>query len=148
MNVKKSAMAPFYIEKDYKGDDNEMEFIKFLEESKNVLWWYKNGDSGSEFFSISYFNLEENKEKLFYPDWIFKVNGKIWIVDTKKGFTAESADTKYKAEALQQWLKGKKEFTGGIAVQDGPNGWKFNHNATYSYTPSFTKWDDLKNLFK
>ena len=147
MDVRKSAMTPFYIEKDYKGDDNEKEFIKFLEESKNVLWWYKNGDSGSEFFSISYFNPDENKEKLFYPDWIFKAKDTIWIVDTKKGFTAESADTKYKAEALQEWLKGKKEFTGGIAVQDGPNGWKFNRNTIYSYTPSFTKWDDLKDLF-
>jgi type III restriction enzyme len=146
INVKKSALKPFYIERDYKGEDNEKEFIKFLESNKDVIWWYKNGDTGSEFFSISYYNPEENKEKLFYPDWIFKTKNKVWIVDTKKGATAEITDTKYKAEALQEWFKGKKSFAGGIVVQDGPNGWKINHNNKYFYSPSFEKWDNLKDV--
>lgn len=145
MTVKKSAMKPFYIEKDYKGEDNEKEFIKFLEEHKSVLWWYKNGDSGSEYFSISYYNEDENKEKLFYPDWIIKTGKEIWIIDTKKGTTAELKDTKYKAEALQEWLKGRKGMSGGIAVQDGPNGWKLQSGKTYSYSQSFAGWKDLKN---
>lgn len=146
MDVKKAAMAPFYIEKNYKGEDNEKEFIKFLEESKSISWWYKNGDAGSEFFSISYFNPDENKEKLFYPDWIFKAKDKIWIVDTKKGATAELADTVYKAEALQEWLRGKKGFSGGIIVQDGPNGWMMNSNTKYSYSPSLKGWTALQDL--
>ncbi|MBP6912354.1 MAG: DEAD/DEAH box helicase family protein [Candidatus Pacebacteria bacterium] len=146
MSVKKSAMAPFYIERDYKGEDNEKEFIKFLEEHKAIEWWYKNGDSGSEYFSLAYYNPDENKEKLFYPDWIFKTKDKVWIVDTKKGSTAEIADTKYKAEALQEWLKGKKNIAGGIAVQDGPNGWKLNSGKKYTYSPSLNGWDNLKDV--
>lgn len=146
MKVKKCAMQPFYIEKDYKGEANEKEFIKFLEDNKDVIWWYKNGDTGSEFFSISYYNPDENKEKLFYPDWIIQTKSTIWIVDTKKGSTAEITDTKYKAEALQEWLKGKKGFAGGIVVQDGPNGWKVNTNKTYTYSPSFERWDNLKDI--
>ena len=120
--------------------------FKFLEESKSVAWWYKNGDAGSEFFSISYFNPDENKEKLFYPDWIFKAKDKIWIIDTKKGATAEFADTAYKAGALQEWLKGKKGLAGGIAVQDGPNGWKINPSTKYSYSPSLKGWLSIKDL--
>lgn len=147
MKVKKSAMKPFYIEKDYKGEDNEKEFIKFLEEHNNVVWWYKNGDSGSEYFSISYYNEDENKEKLFYPDWIIKTEKDIWIIDTKKGATAEFKDTKYKAEALQEWLKGRKGMSGGIAVQDGPNGWNLQSNKVYSYNHSMNGWQDLKDLF-
>jgi type III restriction enzyme len=147
MKVKRSAMSPFYIEKDYKGEDNEKEFIKFLEEHKSVLWWYKNGDSGSEYFSISYYNEDENKEKLFYPDWIIKTEKDIWIIDTKKGTTAELKDTKYKAEALQEWLNGRKGMSGGIAVQDGPNGWKIQNGSTYLYNQSFTGWKNLKDLF-
>ncbi len=143
MKVKKSAMSPFYIEKEYKGEDNEKEFIKLLEENKNVVWWYKNGDTGSEFFSISYYNQDENKEKLFYPDWIVKTNKDIWIIDTKKGVTAELKDTKYKAEALQNWIKGRKNFVGGIAVKDGPNGWKINSNNNYLYTQSLKDWNNL-----
>lgn len=140
MKVKRSAMEPFYISKDVV--DNEKSFIKFLDENKDVEWWYKNGDSGSEYFSISYYNQDENKEKLFYPDWIVKTKNKVWIVDTKAGFTAESNDTKYKAEALQEWLKGKKGFVGGIAVRDA-NGWKVNSNKEYSYTPAMKGWDQF-----
>lgn len=146
MKTKRCAMESFYIEKDYKGEDNEKAFINFLEENKNVVWWYKNGDSGSEYFSISYHNPDENKEKLFYPDWIIQTKDKVWIIDTKKGTTAEIADTKYKAEALQGWLKGRKGFDGGIAVQDGPNGWKLQNNAKYAYSPSLTGWKGLKDL--
>jgi type III restriction enzyme len=146
MNVKKSAMKPFYIEKDYKGEDNEKEFIKFLEEHKSVKWWYKNGDTGSEYFSIAYYNEDENKEKLFYPDWIIKTDKDVWIIDTKKGATAEMRDTKYKAEALQEWLKGRKGMSGGIAVQDGPNGWKIQNGKTYSYNHTFNGWINLKDV--
>ncbi len=150
--VKKSAMEPFWFEKTqaglFGGNDNEKNFIKFLEspQNKSVIWWHKNGDNGSEHFSISYYNPDENKEKLFYPDWIIKTKNGVSIVDTKAGITAESNDTKYKAEALQAWLKGKKNFDGGIAVQDGPNGWKINRNAKYSFDSSMKGWEvfDLK----
>lgn len=145
MPVKRCAMQPFYIEKDYQGEDNEKEFIAFLDGHKSVEWWYKNGDSGSEYFSIAFYNPDENKEKLFYPDWIVKTKTGAWIIDTKKGTTAELADTRYKAEALQLWLKGKKGFEGGIAVQDGPNGWKINNNGRYSYTPSLDGWMDMNS---
>jgi len=141
MKVKRSAMEPFYISKGVV--ENEKDFIKFLEEKDNDIdWWYKNGDSGSEYFSIAYYNADENKEKLFYPDWIIKSKKKIWIIDTKAGFTAESNDTKYKAEALQEWIKNKKEFDGGIAVKD-VNGWKINRNEKYTYEPAMKGWEVL-----
>lgn len=141
--VKKSAMEPFWIEKGMFGGVNEKSFVDFLESPKNkgVIWWYKNGDAGSEYFSISYRNPDENKEKLFYPDWIIQTKDAVYILDTKAGITAESNDTRYKAEALQAWLKGKKGFDGGIVVQDGPNGWKINRNAKYSFDSSMKGWE-------
>ena len=141
--VKKSALEPFWIKKNYAGRKNEEAFVKILEASKNVVWWHKNGDAGSEHFSISYHNPGESKEKLFYPDWIVKTKDRVLIIDTKAGFTADSNDTKYKAEALQMWLKDKKGFGGGIAVLDGPNGWKINQNTKYSYDSSLKGWDIL-----
>ncbi|PIR70003.1 MAG: restriction endonuclease subunit R [Candidatus Niyogibacteria bacterium CG10_big_fil_rev_8_21_14_0_10_46_36] len=150
LEVKKSAMEPFWFEKIpaglFGGANNERKFIEFLESPKNksVVWWHKNGDTGSEHFSISFYNPDENKEKLFYPDWIIKTKNSVLIIDTKAGITAESNDTKYKAEALQAWLKGKKGFDGGIAVQDGPNGWKINRNAKYSHDSSLKGWDVLE----
>jgi type III restriction enzyme len=143
LKVKKSAMEPFWIEKGMFGGINEKEFIEFLESPKNksIVWWYKNGDSGSEYFSISYHNPDKNQEKLFYPDWIIQTKDTIYILDTKSGITAESNDTKYKAEALQVWLKGRKGFDGGIVVQDGPNGWKINRNLKYSFDSSMKGWE-------
>lgn len=150
LEVKKSAMEPFWFEKIpaglFGGANNERKFIEFLESPKNksVVWWHKNGDTGSEHFSISFYNPDENKQKLFYPDWIIKTKNSVLIIDTKAGITAESNDTKYKAEALQAWLKGKKGFDGGIAVQDGPNGWKINRNSKYSFDSSLKGWAVLE----
>jgi type III restriction enzyme len=146
MKVKKCAMSPFYFEKDYTGEDNEKEFIKFLETHNNIVWWYKNGDAGSEYFSIPYSNPDENKESLFYPDWIIKTTTKTWVIDTKKDMTAKDPQTKYKSDALQEWVKAKKGFAGGIAVQDGPNGWRLNNNPEYSYKPSLEGWKKLNDL--
>lgn len=146
--VKRSAMEPFWIERDMFGGVNEKSFIEFLESSrnKNIVWWYKNGDTGSEHFSISYYNPDENKEKLFYPDWIVHTKEATYILETKSGMTAESSDTKYKAEALHVWLKNRKDLKGGIVVQDGPNGWKINSNATYSFDSSMKGWGVLEIL--
>jgi len=85
VKVKKCAMQPFFLEKEYKGRDNEKSFIDFLEENGDTVWWYKNGDFGSEFFSISYHSTVDNKERLFYPDWVIKTKKGVFIVDTKKG---------------------------------------------------------------
>lgn len=146
LDVKRSAVKPFYIAKEYPGKTNEGEFIKFLESSKNkvIKWWHKNGDSGSEYFSLSYYNPEENKEKLFYPDWIVKTEKFIYILETKDGITAEITDTKYKAEALQKWLKQKKEYIGGVVVKDGPNGWKINRKDEYNYTRAMNDFEILE----
>ena len=145
LDVKKSAMQPFWIEKAYTGRTNEENFVKFLEspKNKNIVWWYKNGDSGSEYFSISYYDPNESKEKLFYPDWIVQTKDVVYVLDTKGGMTANSDDTKYKAEALQAWLKSRKGFAGGIVVQDGVSGWKINLNPKYSYDASLNGWQVL-----
>lgn len=146
LKVKRCAMQPFFIEKEYKGRDNEKSFIDFLEENGAIEWWYKNGDFGSEFFSISYHSSVDNKEKLFFPDWIVKTKTKVFIIDTKKGDTAEGA--KERAEALQAWLKGKKGYIGGIAVQDGSNGWKINTSDVYEYTTALKGWKNLGDVLK
>ncbi len=146
LDVKKCAMSPFWIEAGMFGGLNEREFIDFLESPKNksIVWWHKNGDSGSENFCIPYYNLEENREKLFYPDWIVKTTNTTYILDTKGGITAQITDTLFKAEALQQWLKNHKGFDGGIVVNDKPNGWKINRQTRYSYEPSLKDWEILK----
>ncbi|PKM67805.1 MAG: restriction endonuclease subunit R [Firmicutes bacterium HGW-Firmicutes-19] len=71
----------------------EREFEKYIQESRYVKWFYKNGDKGQEYFSIVYQD-NSGKQKLFYPDYVVCLNDKVWIIETKGGFKAsgESED--------------------------------------------------------
>lgn len=147
VKAKKSAMEPVYMQKEYLGSVNEKKFIKYLESKTKVVWWYKNGDFGSEFFSIPYYNEKEKKEKMFYPDWIVRTKNKLLVLETKAGDTAESLDTKYKAEVLQKWLKRQKYgFVGGIAVEDG-GVWKVNTKEKYNSDLASKDWNILDYYF-
>jgi len=153
VELKHCAVEPFYMAKAYNGKANELNFIKYLEAKKGKIdWWYKNGSTGSEHFSIPYENPNEQKKELFYPDWIVKLKtGKVLIVDTKGGITASEPKTKWKAEALQQWFKEKNKdkniFKGGIVVNSSDI-WKLNNSESYSYNEQLTGWKILNDLFE
>lgn len=123
----KSFVQPFYLKKEYNGRINETKFIQFLEDSPNVVHWFKNGDSGKDHFAIKYFDSTEKRNRLFYPDWfVILDDGRICILDTKGGNTASSQETKEKAEALQVYLEKLNfvsdiKYVGGIVVimEDG-----------------------------
>ena len=112
---KKCALVTCYVNRKNK---NEMDFIEYLENNDSVKWWYKNGDSGSEHFSI-----KRDDGKLFYPDWFIKTKNDIWIVDTKGGFTAEGEQAQIRVQALNKWLKENKMFKGGL-VKPEKGEWK------------------------
>ncbi|MBI2123814.1 MAG: DEAD/DEAH box helicase family protein [Candidatus Wildermuthbacteria bacterium] len=124
-----------FVLKDYKGKNNELNFIEYLEsKDKQIEWWFKNGNQGKEYFAIKYFNNVDSKEALFYPDFIIRFkNGKIGIFDPKKDQTAEDPETADKAKALSLKLKELgKGYVGGIAVFE--NGvWNYNGSEKYNY---------------
>ena len=138
LEVTKNVYERFFNHKKYKGKENEEGFIKFLEVQENILWWHKQNDSGKENFAIEYFDSQENKERLFYPDFLIMTKeNKLFIVDTKKGDTAKSIETKNKAEALQKWIRENQKnydfgIFGGIVVFEHPV-WKINSNKIYEY---------------
>lgn len=129
MLSKKCALSPCYVNKDNK---NEKEFITYLEDNTSVEWWYKNGDNGSEHFSI-----KRSDGRLFYPDWFIKTKNDVWVVDTKGGFTAEGEQAEIRAHALQEWLRKNKEFKGGIVKQES-GVWKITQDVTLK------KWINLQ----
>lgn len=144
------ALDSFYVLKDYKGKENEMRFKDYIDaKSKDIEWWYKNGDYGKLHYAIKYFNTEEHKEELFYPDWIilFK-DGRIGIFDTKEGDTATSQETKDKALALSKRLKElSKKYVGGIVVFE--NGvWYYNNSEKYDYVKGKVGEDKNWKLFE
>lgn len=103
--------------------DSERAFEKFCENSIAVSWFYKNGDKGSEYFSIVYTD-NSGKLKSFYPDYILGlINGDTWIVETKGGFsrTGQSEDidifSPKKFEVLKAYLQ-KHHIKGGFVRKD------------------------------
>lgn len=101
---------------------SEKKFEKFCESCSAVDWFYKNGDKGDEYFSIVYVD-NSNHQKLFYPDYIVSVKGKVWIVETKGGFSksGESEDidifSSKKFKVLKTYLD-KHKLKGGFVRYD------------------------------
>jgi type III restriction enzyme len=135
----KSAMEPV-LTPDHM-PDNEKKFIDFLEDHAKVQWWYKNGDKGTEHFALPY--THNGKQNLFYLDWIIKTKSSLWIIDTKSGMTAKDAETKAKAESLQQWLKTQTGIEGGIVRP--ADGWFIHRGKKYAYELE-NGWEDLNKV--
>jgi type III restriction enzyme len=136
---KQSIMEPFF--QYYRASDVEKDFIKeHLDKNDKIEWWFKNGDSGANYFAVKYV---KNKEQIpFYVDWIVKYkDGKVGLFDTKEGITAETA--KEKAEGLAKYIKEEnkkgKHLMGGIVIHKD-NSWRYNDDETYKYNPK-----DLSN---
>lgn len=117
-------------------------FERYCENSKNIQWFYKNGDKGIEYFSIVYTD-NFGKQKSFYPDYVVgTVDGKVWIVETKGGFTksGDSEDIdKYTAKkfGVLKAYTNKYNLLGGIVRQDKQSGELCICTETYS--------DDIKS---
>lgn len=98
----------------------EKEYFEYLEsEAANgeVEWFVKNGDKGSEFFSLLYdmpvAGTDRTKKALFYPDWIIcRTDGSIDLHDTKKGNTMEALETLPKQKAAVAFCKKLSEKLG------------------------------------
>jgi type III restriction enzyme len=123
----KSIMKPFYAAKP---SGPETEFIKLLNKSNKVKWWFKNGET-----EIKYFAVLRTDGFTFYPDFIIQFkDGSIGLFDTKSGMTAKDAKTR--AEGLQRYIKKQnkkgKKLWGGIVINVSGS-WRYNDNDVYDY---------------
>ncbi|MCR5361038.1 MAG: DEAD/DEAH box helicase family protein [Bacteroidales bacterium] len=156
LDMKHCLFSPFYIGKNYDGRVNELAFAQYLDCQDCIEWWMKNGDSGRDWLSIRYFNEEEQRTALFYPDWIYKKkDGTIGIWDTKGGRTASSIETKNKAEELQRRIRQLNghnresiRYEGGIVMMANQQ-WYCNDNANYAYKQGSTEgWKNMNDFFR
>jgi type III restriction enzyme len=126
-------------------------FEKYLEKSNSVKWFYKNGDKGSEYFSIVYRD-NFGKLKSFYPDYIIETtDGKTWIIETKGGFKAsgnsEDIDkfSKFKFEALKIYLA-KHNLKGGFVRQNKNDMDLYICTENYSDDIGCNDWKSLEDV--
>ena len=137
LKTKKSVMKPFYYDYKWKTEEN---FIKYIDKSKDINFWFKNGDSDETYFALPYnFKKQIN---LFYIDFIIMhKNGKIGLFDTKSGSTIDAA--KEKSDGLQNYIsKNEKKFFGGIVTNTDPE----NFNGRWVYFDKPSKFLDSTNL--
>lgn len=144
--VSKNVYEDFYTRKQYLGKENEEKFITFLESQKSIVWWHKQNDSGRDVFAIEYYDTQEKKNRLFYPDFIVRTKSKVYLLDPKNNITAKSQETADKNKALQKWIKKNKpkykfEIVGGIVIEKYPE-WKINESDNYVYENE-KDWVDL-----
>ena len=131
--------------------DSERAFEKYCESSKNVKWFYKNGDKGSEYFSLVYTD-NTGKLKSFFPDYIIGLqSGETWIIETKGGFdrTGKSEDidkfSPKKFEVLKAYLT-KQKLKGGFVRKDKQSQELCICTEHYSDDVQSKDWQLLKNV--
>ena len=89
----------------------ERRFEEFCEKSDFVIWFYKNGDKGTEYYSVCYKD-GTGKIRLFYPDYVVGTKKGIWIIETKGGFSSSGQSQNIddfaprKFEVLKNYLEG------------------------------------------
>lgn len=143
--LKKAIMNPFYESTSKsKSWETEKSFIEFLDNSKQVEWWIKNGERDTTFFAAPY--IDDTKEdQSFYVDFIVKFSdGRIGLFDTKSGWTAKEAGNK--SDGLQKYIseqnKKKKNLFGGIVIPKSGSFFTYTE-IPYKYDKDLTEWKIL-----
>jgi type III restriction enzyme len=142
ISVEQSVMLPFYSSTKFK---TELAFIKFLEVSPSIEWWFKNGERDATFFAIPY--SENGESKPFYVDFLVKLkNGEIGLLDTKRGQTVKTSGEK--SDGLQQYISKNSGTFGGIidnTKEDFTGRWMVYKGASEElHVDDFSNWELLE----
>lgn len=128
----------------------ELLFEQYCEDKAEMIdWVYKNGDGGSQYFSLVYLSGTGNQQ-LFYPDYIVrKKNGDVWIIETKGGEQAGRSknidpmvETKF--NALKEYCRDYKLKWGFVRDVDGK---LYINNTKYVEDMKDKRWEPLKEKF-
>lgn len=132
---------------------SERMFEFFCEHNENIKWFYKNGESSSDYFSIVYVDAVNHKWH-FYPDFIVcDKDNKIWIIETKGGesTTGESKNIDIKVENKFEALKeyaNKYNVNWGFVRDYDKNDSLYLCNTEYTEDMENENWILLKEIFK
>lgn len=130
----------------------ETKFERYCENNPNVEWFYKNGESCQQYFSIVYKDIM-NKQWSFYPDYIVGLtNGELWIIETKGGEdqygNSKNIDVKVenKFEALKRYSEKHSLNWGFVRDYDVTQGLYIN-NTDYVENMNDPNWVRIEEAF-
>ena len=131
---------------------SERMFELFCENNDNIKWFYKNGESSNDYFSIVYVDAVNHKWH-FYPDFIVcDKDNKIWIIETKGGENtsgkSKNIDIKVenKFEALKEYSK-KYNVNWGFVRDYDKNEQLYLCNTEYTEDMENDNWKLLDKIF-
>lgn len=132
-----------------KGSEVERLFEEYIESHEDAVEFvYKNGDKGSQYFSIVYYTASSSHH--FYPDYIVKMkNGDVYIVETKGGESAKGEDKNIdeyaplKYEALKAYLE--KYNLKGAFIRDISGTLRYLNEGAWK--DDMTDWHSIDELF-
>lgn len=91
---------------------------------ENIKWFYKNGESSSDYFSIVYVDAVNHKWN-FYPDFIVcDANNNIWVIETKGGENAQGESKNIDIKVENKLYLCNTEYTEDM----GNDNWKLLDN--------------------
>ena len=132
---------------------SERMFEYFCENNENIKWFYKNGESSNDYFSIVYIDAVNHKWH-FYPDFIVcDKDNKIWIIETKGGENTDgeskNIDIKVenKFEALKEYAN-KYNVNWGFVRDYDKNESLYLCNTEYTEDMENENWKLLINIFR
>lgn len=133
--------------------NSETLFEEYCDNSNFIKWFYKNGESSTEYFSIVY-NNKVGKQWLFYPDYILEdKNNNIWIIETKGGEDREGnsknidKQIENKFEALKRYSN-EHNIKWGFVRDNEKNKKLYFNNTIYTEEMENNNWQLLDNIFK
>lgn len=132
-----------------KGSEVDRLFEEYIEAHDDVVEFvYKNGDKGSQYFSIVYNTAGSSHH--FYPDYIVKMkNGNVYIVETKGGENIKGEDKNIddyaplKYEALKTYLE--KYNLKGAFVRDIGDSLRYLNEGEWK--DNMIDWHPIDELF-
>ena len=132
---------------------SERLFENYCENSNDIKWFYKNGESSENYFSIVYEDAIKHRWH-FYPDFIVcDSKDRIWIIETKGGENAsgksKNIDIKVeiKFEALKNYAKLYKINWAFVRDYD-KNDELYYNNTEYTDSMNTDEWININKLFK
>lgn len=132
-----------------KGSEVERLFEDYIEVNEEAVEFvYKNGDKGTQYFSLVYNTASSSHH--FYPDYIVKLkNGDVYIVETKGGENTKGEDKNIdeyaplKFEALKAYLE--KYNLKGAFIRDISGTLRYLNEGAWK--DDMTDWHSIDELF-
>lgn len=148
-NIVETNVYDGYESRIIKGSEAERLFEDYIEQHKDVVEFvYKNGDKGTEYFSLVYNTASSSHH--FYPDYIVKMkSGDTYIIETKGGENIKGEDKNVdeyaplKYESLKAYLD--KHGLKGAFVRDIAGTLRYLNEGEWK--DNMSEWRPIDELF-